>query len=157
MQKTGWLGMGITALALGYATLSGCALAGRRPSTVDHREQVFRVERAFAKTMADRDHAAFLSFLSQEAVFFTGGRVLRGPQQVGKEWRRFYEGEAAPFSWEPEQVEVLDSGSLALSSGPVRDPRGKQIGTFTSIWRLEAPGTWRIIFDKGCKVCDPGS
>lgn len=25
----------------------------------------------------------------------------------------------APFSWEPAQVEVLDSGTLALSSGPV--------------------------------------
>ena len=69
-------------------------------------------------------------------------------------WKRFYEGPAAPFSWEPEQVEVLASGTLALSTGPVHDPSGKLIGRFSSIWRLEAPGRWRIIFDKGNDVCD---
>ena len=51
-------------------------------------------------------------------------------------------------------MEVLDSGTLALSSGPVHDPQGKLAATFTSIWRLEAPGIWRIIFDKGNEVCD---
>ena len=28
------------------------------------------------------------------------------------------------------------------------------VATFTSVWRLEAPGTWRIVFDKGNDVCD---
>ncbi len=116
--------------------------------------QVADSERAFAKTMADRDHAAFGRFLSDEAVFFSGPAPLRGKQQVSAGWKRFYEKPAAPFSWKPEQVEVLDSGTLALSTGPVFDPSGKQVGTFTSIWRLEAPGTWRIIFDKGCDVCE---
>ena len=67
---------------------------------------------------------------------------------------QLYEGPTAPFSWEPQTVEVLDSGTLALSSGPVYDPKGKNFATFTSIWRLEAPGTWKIIFDKGNDVCD---
>jgi len=50
-------------------------------------------------------------------------------------------------------VQVLDSGNLALSTGPVRDRSGKLIGRFTSVWRLEAPHTWRIVFDQGCEVC----
>lgn len=56
---------------------------------------------------------------------------------------------AAPFSWEPAEGEVLESGTLVLSSGPVRDPEGKRSGTFNSIWRLEADGRWRVVFDKG--------
>jgi hypothetical protein len=36
----------------------------------------------------------------------------------------------------------------------VYDPGGKLVATFTSIWRLEAPGVWRIVFDKGNDVCD---
>lgn len=119
------------------------------------QKQVADTERAFAKTMADRNHAAFVRFLSEEAVFFSGPKPLRGKQQVADFWKRFYESPKPPFSWEPEQVEVLESGTLALSSGPVRDESGKIVSTFTSIWRLEAPGTWRIIFDKGNKVCDP--
>ena len=119
------------------------------------KQQVADTERAFARTMANRDHQAFASFLSQEAVFFSGPKPLRGAQQVAEWWKRYYEAPDAPFSWQPEDVEVLDSGTLAMSSGPVRDPKGALMATFTSIWRLEDTGTWRIIFDRGSEVCLP--
>ena len=112
-------------------------------------EQVFAVERAFAKTMADRDLQAFSSFLSDEAVFFAGTRALRGKVEVAEAWQAYFTDPTPPFSWEPDQVEVLESGDLALSTGPVRDPTGQVVARFTSIWRLEAPGIWRIVFDKG--------
>ena len=48
-------------------------------------------------------------------------------------------------------IEVLPSGTLALSSGPVFDPDGKKVGTFNSIWRRERNGKWQVIFDKGCR------
>lgn len=145
---------GIMVAALGMAMLPGCAAMTSHPPGTDLQRQVADTERAFAKTMADRDHAAFASFLSDETIFFSGAKALRGKQQVADAWKRFYDGPVAPFSWQPEVVEVLDSGMLALSSGPVRNPQGKLIATFTSIWRLEAPGTWRIVFDKGNDVCD---
>jgi ketosteroid isomerase-like protein len=69
-------------------------------------------------------------------------------------WKQFFEGEQAPFSWAPESVEVLDSGTLALSSGAVRDPAGTPVAAFNSVWRLEKDGRWRVVFDKGCPVCD---
>ena len=147
-------GVMVVTLALGIAMLTGCASVTPRPADADLQRQVADTERAFAKTMADRDHAAFVSFLSDETIFFSGAKALRGKQQVADTWKRFYDGPAAPFSWQPEVVEVLDSGTLALSTGPVRNPQGKLVATFTSIWRLEAPETWRIIFDKGNDVCD---
>ena len=116
-------------------------------------QQVMDTERAFAKTMADRDHAAFSAFLSQETVFFSGPAPLRGKQAVADFWKRLYEKPEAPFSWEPETVQVLDSGTLALSTGPVRNAQGELIAHFTSIWRQEQPGVWRIVFDKGNEVC----
>ncbi|MGB7452241.1 MAG: nuclear transport factor 2 family protein, partial [Lysobacterales bacterium] len=96
----------------------------------------------------------FVSFLSDEAVFFSGETPLRGKQKVADTWKSYYEQADAPFSWEPETVVVLESGTLALSSGPVLDPEGKMVATFNSIWRLEAPGVWRIVFDKGSVACD---
>jgi len=138
--------------------LLGCAAAPapvtRTADIATLREQVFATERAFAKTMADRDFPAFTSFLSDEAVFFSGPSPLRGKAEVAARWKRFFEAKEAPFSWEPAQVEVLDSGTLALSTGPVRDPAGKQFAIFTSVWRQEAPGTWRIVLDKGEDYCD---
>lgn len=44
---------------------------------------------------------------------------------------------------------MLADGRLALSTDPVRDPSGKLIARFNSVWRLEAPGHWRVVFDKG--------
>ena len=144
----------LASVTIGVAlVVTGCATAPQPPNPQQLRQQVVDTERAFAKTMASRDHAAFTSFLSDEAVFFTGPEPSRGKQAVAARWARYFEAPQAPFSWEPADVEVLSSGTLALSSGPVRDRDGKLIATFTSIWRLEAPGTWRIVFDKGCEVC----
>jgi ketosteroid isomerase-like protein len=88
-------------------------------------------------------------------VFFSGnGVTLRGKQAVADAWKSYYDSAQAPFSWEPDEVEVVDSGTLAYSGGPVYDPSGKVVGRFNSIWRLEAPGTWRVVFDRGSPVCN---
>jgi ketosteroid isomerase-like protein len=119
----------------------------------DLTRQVQAAESSFASTMAHRDLAAFTSYLAEETVFFGRRGALRGKDAVVADWTRFFDGPAAPFSWRPEVVEVLDSGTLGLTSGPVFDPDGKRIGTFNSVWRREADGRWKIVFDKGC----PGS
>jgi ketosteroid isomerase-like protein len=133
--------------------LAACAAPARVPNE-QARLQVMETERAFARTMTERNLDAFGTFVSDDAVFFSGPTPLHGKAAVVDWWARFYKNPAAPFSWEPEQVEVLASGDLALSTGPVRDAKGKLIAHFTSIWRLEAPGRWRIVFDKGAEVCD---
>lgn len=116
--------------------------------------QVEKTERAFAQTMADRDFEAFKEFLSPEAVFFSGSTPLRGREAVAAKWQPYFEKTDAPFSWEPKIVEVLESGTLALSSGPVYDPGGTCIGTYNSIWRRDGGGAWKIVFDKGGVSCD---
>lgn len=128
--------------------------AAATSSNAELKQQVADTERAFAATMKARDHAAFTSFVAEDAVFFSGPAPLHGKQAVGDFWKKFYDKPAAPFSWEPDQVEVLSSGSLASSSGPVYNPEGKLIARFNSIWRREASGKWKIVFDKGEQICD---
>ncbi|WP_337840460.1 nuclear transport factor 2 family protein [Rheinheimera sp.] len=116
------------------------------------QQQVFAAERAFAKSMADRDIHAFEQYLADDAVFF-GQSMLRGKAQVVAGWAGLFNGEQPPFSWEPEQVEVSADGILAHSSGPVKSPDGNVIATFNSVWRQTAPGVWKVQFDKGCERC----
>ena len=137
-------------LCAAWLSLAGWAAA---ETNAELQEQVRRTEIAFAKTMADRDPAAFASFLAKETIFMSNGRVSRGASEVTERWKRFFEGPQAPFSWEPEQVAVLDSGTLAMTSGPVRDPSRKRIGTFNSVWRREPNGSWKIVLDSGCPAC----
>ena len=114
--------------------------------------QVVAAEEAFAKTMADRDFKGFVTFLSQDAVFFSGSEVTRGPAAVAAKWESYFAGRQAPFSWTPDHVEVAASGDLAQSTGPVFQDH-KIVGRFNSIWRREAADTWRVVFDKGESVC----
>jgi len=144
-------------LSIGMMVMSILMLAiatAARPSNVDLRHQVMSAERAFAATMRARDLDGFASFVDDEAVFFTDATPVRGRAAIVEVWRRYYQGPRAPFSWVPDQVEVLDSGTLAYSGGPVYDAGGRQVGRFNSIWRLQAPGRWKLVFDRGDGLCD---
>jgi ketosteroid isomerase-like protein len=147
MQTSKQLVLACLGLFLVYTSVA------QEPEATGLIQQVEDTERAFAATMADRDFDAFTTFLSSEAVFFAGEKPLTGKQQIADAWKPFFQEPAAPFSWQPKTVVVLESGALALSSGPVFDPAGKHVGTFNSIWRLDPDGQWRIIFDKGSDVC----
>ena len=129
--------------------LTGCATVKENEEPEDLQSLVRETELAFAATMADRNFEHFVSFLSEEAIFFAGDKPLRGREAVAEAWKPLFENPDAPFSWQPRIVEVLSSGDLAISSGPVFDPTGKEVGTFNSIWRRNSNGDWRVIFYKG--------
>ncbi|HZI21696.1 MAG TPA: nuclear transport factor 2 family protein [Gemmatimonadales bacterium] len=145
-----------TSLLLALLGLAGVAPA-RAQDRAGLARQVFAAESAFARTLAVRDAQGFATFVAGDAVFFGRQGTLRGRPAIVAGWRAFFEGAVAPFSWYPETVEVLDSGTLALSTGPVRDSSGRRVGTFNSIWRRDADGRWRVVFDKGCPACDCAS
>ena len=88
-------------------------------------DEVRAAETAFAKSMADRNLAAFTALLADDTVFWGGKGVNRGKAAVAADWKRFFDGPAAPFSWTPAEVEVLTSGTLGFTSGPVYDPKGQ--------------------------------
>ena len=72
---------------------------------------------------ADADSLAVS--MADETVFM-GRSTLRGKAAVAAAWKAFYEAPKAPFSWTPERVEVLDSGALGMTSGPVYDENGQR-------------------------------
>ena len=85
--------------------LAACAsVAPVQPSRAELTREVEQTERAFAKTMADRDAEGFATFVSGEAIFFSGEEALRGKRAVTEHWARFFAGPEAPFSWEPDRV-----------------------------------------------------
>jgi ketosteroid isomerase-like protein len=128
--------------------------AAAQPDLAALTAQVTAAEQAFARSMAERDHAAFTGWLSEQAVFYGGQQVSRGKAAVASAWKAYFDGPKAPFSWAPDQVEVLADGTLAHSSGPVFDASGQRVARFNSVWRQEAAGVWRIVFDKGSPLSE---
>ena len=99
----------------------------------------FSIEEGRVGMVMKGSHSSRMLFLEKEHVL----RIVDG-------WRRYFDGPEAPFSWGPENAEVLESGTLAMTTGPVRDGSGKITGRFSSVWRLEPDGRWRVIFDREC-------
>ena len=108
------------------------------------------VERAFAGAFTARDLERFGTFLDEDAVFLgPAGSVLRGKAEILAGWKGYFEGEP-PFSWYPTISQV--SGDLGLSQGPVLSPSGEWLANFSSVWRRQEDGTWKIVFD-GAPPC----
>lgn len=129
--------------------LAWCASVAADNGTEALAAEVAQVERAFAATMAARDLAGFGDFVDEHAVFFNGADALRGRAAVMAAWSAYFDGESPPFSWAPDQVEVLPSGDLAFSSGPVLGSDGRAVARFNSVWRRSEDGRWQVVFDKG--------
>jgi len=124
-------------------------------ATADLTDDVRCREIGFSKSAERQDLVAFRSFIDADARF-VGSSVSRGVDSIAQAWSAFLSADGPGIKWRPEIVEVLDDGKLALSRGPyrilARDPDGKLVeswGTFNSIWRLNADGEWRVVFDAG--------
>jgi uncharacterized protein (TIGR02246 family) len=140
------------------AALGACATATTTAQvpTLSRDEtaaQVRAAEQSFAKTMADRDLEAFAQHVGEDAVFLGGGKALRGRAAVVAGWTRYFDKPAAPFSWSPEVIEVIEPGRLTYSEGPVLSPDGVNFARFYTLWRRESDGRWRVALDNGYEVC----
>jgi pimeloyl-ACP methyl ester carboxylesterase/ketosteroid isomerase-like protein len=113
----------------------------------DAVSDVRNAEIAFAKAFADRDAAKFFSFVADDATFLSARRTLNGKAEIVKRWSEFFKSKDAPFNWRPERVVVANGGNLGLSTGPVFDGEGVQVGIYSSIWEKQVDGTFKIKFD----------
>ncbi len=112
-------------------------------------------EIGFSKAAENRNLEAFTAFIHDDARF-VGRSVFRGTDEITAAWQVFFTEEGPAIRWRPAFVEVLEDGELALTRGPYRviriDENGasvEQWGTFNSVWRRQADGTWRVVFDAG--------
>ena len=144
-------------LACAFSLFVFDAAAAPLPSPADlaaTAADVKAAEIAFAKTMSDRKLDRFGDFVAADAVF-NGRTVQIGHAAVLEAWKTYFDAPQAPFSWAPDAIAPTADGRYALSTGLVHDTAGKLIGRFTSIWRKDADGHWRVVADQGVGVDCP--
>jgi ketosteroid isomerase-like protein len=144
----------LLACALSLASLR--AFATPLPTPADlaaAADEVRAAETAFAKTMADRRLDRFTEFVAEDAIF-NGNKPHIGRAAVVATWKAYFDGPQAPFSWAPDAVAASADGRQAVSTGLARDAAGKVISRFTTLWRKDGDGHWRVIVDQGVDVPD---
>ncbi len=132
-------------------------MVGAFPSatTADLADVVRCREIAFSQSVEAQDLSGFKSFIDDDARFVNNA-VTRGPDAIATAWNVFFTSQGPQIKWRPLFVEVLEDGKLALTRGPYRmvtkDEDGNETahwGTFNSVWRMQADGSWMVVFDAG--------
>jgi len=133
------------ALLSGACLLSaGCTSLVSRASNDELVSAVTDAEKAFARTIVDRDHRAFLRFVSAEAVFLNGGKPIVGRDAVGKHWERFYAAPRRPSRGSPISWSCSRRARWRSRSGrsPTRRARSWHASTPPGGSRRTAGGAW---------------
>jgi ketosteroid isomerase-like protein len=125
------------------ALLSATSALAVTPSPAE----IEKAERAFAAdglSLGVRD--SFLKHMADDAIVFHPGPVNA---------KAFYEkrpsSKTPKLEWWPQKVVIARSGDLGLSVGPWAID-GKRGGYYATVWRKNADGQWKWIYDGGAEA-----
>ena len=142
-----------------------CAIAAQQPdrATVSAREKEVRaLESAMMAAAAEKGAAGYMSFYAEDAVELpNGASMLLGKESIGKT-RTFLDDKNNQLTRSPVHIDVSSSGDLAYSFGNYEfrsiDKDGKpsiEHGKYTTIWRKQRDGKWKVVLDMGNATPEP--
>ena len=145
-------GMAVACLLL---ALAGCG-GGTMERDADGQE-ILEADRAFSRLSgAEGISAAFTAYMADDAVIYRDGtEPIVGADAI----RAAYAGvTGGSLTWEPSTVDVADSGDLGWTRGSYlyrgEGEDGEPFesrGFYVSIWRRQADGSWKYVFDSGIR------
>jgi len=136
-------------------SLASCNLFTTKKTAAgpDEKQRMMDADRAFSKLSLEKGMKnAFLEYID------SNGALLR-PNQfpiVGADAIDFLiqqNDSSYTLQWEPKKGEIAQSGDLGYTYGLYKlQPGGKDsaiYGTYVSIWKKQADGTWKFVLDSG--------
>jgi ketosteroid isomerase-like protein len=143
----------LLALALGACASPSGPADELETSPVASPAPVIAAEREFAADAAQRGWvAAFRTYAAPEAIMLSPDPVNAQAQLAEIEG----DGSTA-LDWRPAYAGISRSGDFGFTTGPFQ-MRGRAgiVGHYFTVWRRQADGSWKWIFDAGTDVRDPG-
>ena len=140
------------------------SLRAQAPAHAAEAAAIMQADADFARAVADRDKARFLTFIA-DATTFNGGTPgeIHGRDSVMKEWSDFFDPAGPTLSWTPTKAEVVGAGDLGYSTGRslirAKNAAGaiaERRGEYLTVWRKQPDGAWRVVFDTGSTLPAPG-
>ena len=122
-------------------------------------ELLRQLEANFAADVAKNGHAAFLTYFAEDGVEVVDGGGFDNKDAMRKQppWP-----EGTSLTWTPIKAEMSASGDLGYTYGnyiyTVKNKEGKLVanyGKYTSIWRKQKDGQWKVVVDMGNSDPDP--
>ncbi len=120
---------------------------------------LIQLEANFAADVAKDGHAAFITHFAEDGVEVVDGGGFNTKEEMRKQppWP-----EGTSLTWTPVHAEMSASGDLGYTYGnyiyTAKNKDGKLVanyGKYTSIWKRQKNGQWKVVVDMGNSSPDP--
>ena len=125
-------------------------------------ENLKQLEGEFMKAAAERGSAGYMAYYADDAVEVPNGfGLIQGKVEIAKTMV-FLDDKNNQLTWTPVGADVSASGDLGYTYGTYAfrsvDKTGKptvEHGKYTSIWKLQKDGSWKVVLDMGNASPEP--
>jgi ketosteroid isomerase-like protein len=144
------------ALLLVFLAATFAATKQKSPKGAD---LLIQLEANFAADVAKDGHAAFITHFAEDGVEVVDGGGFNTKEEMRKQppWP-----EGTSLTWTPVHAEMSASGDLGYTYGnyiyTAKNKDGKLVanyGKYTSIWKRQKNGQWKVVVDMGNSSPDP--
>ena len=119
-------------------------------------EMLKQLEGEFMKAAGEKGSQGYMSYYADDAVEVpNGGPLIQGKVEIAK-GMGFLDDKNNRLLWTPVGADISASGDLGYTYGTFefhsRDKDGKatvEHGKYTSIWKLQKDGSWKVVLDMG--------
>jgi ketosteroid isomerase-like protein len=115
-----------------------------------------KLEGEFMQAAAARGSQGYMSYYAEESVEVPNGAdLLIGKNAIAKTMG-FLDDKSNSLTWTPVGADISASGDLGYTYGTFefrsKDASGKPTvtrGKYTSIWKRQKDGSWKVVLDMG--------
>ena len=122
---------------------------------------LLQLEADFAADVGKHGHDAFLTYFAEDGVEVVDGGGFKTKDDMRKEkpWP-----EGTTLTWTPVKADMSASGDLGYTYGnyvyTAKNKEGNVVanyGKYTSIWKKQKDGQWKVVVDMGNSSPAPNS
>jgi len=127
-------------------------------------ETLKQLEAEFMRAAAEKGSKGYMSYYAENSVEVPNGApLIPGRDEIAK-GMEFLDDKNNSLIWTPVGGDISSSGDLGYTYGTYEfrsnDKQGKphvQYGKYTSIWKLQNDGRWKVVLDMGNASPSPKS
>jgi len=131
-------------------------------SAKDTADTLRQLEGEFMKAAAEHGSQGYLSYYADDAVEVPNGApIIQGKVNIAKTMG-FLDDKNNQLTWTPVGADISASGDLGYTYGTYefrsKDKDGKPVvdhGKYTSIWKKQRDGSWKVVLDMGNASPEP--
>jgi ketosteroid isomerase-like protein len=125
-------------------------------------ETLKQLEAEFMKAAADKGSQGYMSYYADDAIEVPNGApLIQGKVEIAK-GMGFLDDKNNQLQWTPVGADISSSSDLGYTYGNYefhsKDKTGKTVierGKYTSIWKLQKDGRWKVVLDMGNASPEP--